>query len=109
MQHHFRVTVRLKNVALSDQVGAQLGRVDQITVVTQGDLAVNTVNQYRLCVDDPAVASRRVPDMPNSDVAGHRVQESLVECLRNLPHGSGQTQPLSVCGGNASALLAAML
>ena len=88
MQHHFRVAVRLKNVALPDQIGTQLGRVDQIAVVTQGDLAMNAVNQYRLRVDDPAIARRRVPDSPTAT--------SPVIEFKNRSSNASETCPMAL-------------
>ena len=64
MQHDLGVAAGLEDGTLPHQIFAQLGRIDEVPVVAEGDLAVRTVDEKRLCIDDLAVARRRVPHVP---------------------------------------------
>ena len=109
MQHDLGVAPRLEDVPPSDQGVAQLGRVDEVPVVAEGDLAVRAVDENRLRVDDLAVARRRVPHVADRRIAAERRQRLLVDGLRHLPHRPRQVQALAVGGGDAGALLPPVL
>ena len=69
VQHDFRVAIGLENAALRDQVRPEFRRVDQIPVVTQRNLAVHTIDENRLRIDDATVAGSGVADVPDRHIA----------------------------------------
>ena len=87
----------------------QLGGVDDIAVVRQGQLAVVAVNQQGLGVTQLAAASGRVPGVPDGHVTDQRIKIGLPKYLGDQPHISMNHHVLAVGGGDASALLAAVL
>ena len=109
MQHDLGVAAGLEDASPPDQIVAQLGCVDEVAVVAEGNLAVDAVDEDRLRVDDPAVARGRVPHVTDGVVTGQRVQRGPVERLRHMPHGPRRVQALAVAGGDAGALLAPVL
>jgi hypothetical protein len=88
---------------------AELPRVDEVAVVRDRDLAVRAVDQERLGVLDLALAGGRVAGVADGDVSRQTLEAVLVEGVGDLPHRPRDAQLLTVGGGDAGALLAAML
>ena len=109
VQDDFGVAAGLKDRAVAHELVAQLEGVDEVAVVAHGDLAVRAVDEEWLRVLELALARGRVACVPDRDVTGKRLQRLFVERLGDLPHRARDAKLLAVGGGNAGALLAAML
>ena len=99
----------LKNRSVADELVAQLERVDEVAVVADGDLTVGAVDEERLGVLELALARGRIARVPDRDVAGERLERLFVERLGDLAHRARDAELLAVGGGNAGALLPAVL
>ena len=109
VQDDLGVAAGLKDGSIAHELVAELEGVDEVAVVAHGDLAVRAVDEEGLRVLEFAFARGRVACVPDRDVTGKRLQRLFVERFRNLPHRSRDAKLLAVGGGNAGALLAAML
>ncbi len=109
VQQHLRVARRLENRSLEDQPIAQFLRVDQVAVVTDGDLAVRAVDQDRLRVLEAAFAGCGVANVPDRARAGQRRKGFFGEIVGDIAHGLVHPQAVAVGCRDADAFLAAML
>ena len=109
VQDDFGVAAGLEDRSVADQLVAQLAGVDEVAVVADGDLAVGAVDEERLRVLELALAGGRVAGVPDRDVAGKRLERLLVERFGDLAHRARDAELLAVGGGDAGALLSAML
>ena len=109
MQDHLGVAVGLENRTGSHQPLARLVGVDDVAVVADADLAVDTVDQDGLRVGQPAFTGRRISRMADGDMSGQRGQCGFVEDVVDVAHLLGDAHPDTVCRGNARAFLSAML
>ena len=109
VQDDFGVAAGLKNRSVADELVAQLERVDEVAVVADGDLAVGAVDEERLRVLELALARGRVARVPDRDVPRKRLKRVLVERFGDLAHRPRDPELLAVGGGNAGALLPAVL
>ena len=109
MQDDLGVAARLEDRAVADELVAQLARVDEIAVVRDGDLSVRAVDQERLRVLELALAGRRVARVADGRCGRQRLERRLVERLGDLAHAARTRIRFAVGGGDAGALLAAVL
>ena len=98
----------LAAVALGDEVD-QLGGVGEVAVVPEGDGAGGRGSERRLRVLPGAATGGRVARVPDGDVPLQGVQRGLVEDLGDEAHVLVDEQLLTVGGGDARRLLAAVL
>ena len=77
--------------------------------MADGDLPVGAVDEERLRVLELALARGRVARVPDRDVPRKRLKRVLVERFGDLAHRPRDPELLAVGGGDAGALLAAML
>ena len=82
----FGVGGRLKDRTGMHECVAQFARVDQIAVVSDGQVAVHAVHDQRLSIGQTAVTSRRIPHVPD---------RRLARQLRNLVVVEGVVDELS--------------
>ena len=91
------------------QLVAQLARVDQVTVVGDGDLSVAAFDEKWLSVLDRAVAGGGISGVADREVAAETVDGLFGEGVGDLAHAAGQTHAMAVAGGDAGAFLSAVL
>ena len=77
--------------------------------MADGDLAVRAVDQDRLGIRELALAGRRVADVADRQRPGQVRQLVVVERVGDVAHRPGHTHLLAVGGGDAGALLPAVL
>ena len=87
----------------------QLKGIDDVAIVSHGQLAVLTFNQERLCVAEFAAATGRVSCMADGHVTHQRIEISLSEDLSNKTHFGMDYNVLSVRSCNSSTLLSSVL
>ena len=109
VQDDFGVARRLEDRSEPDQVVLQLLRVDQVAVVRDRDLPVRAVDEDRLRVGQAAVAGRGVARVADGGVPGERGQALGREDVGDIPHVLGDDHAMTVRGGDAGALLPAVL
>ncbi len=109
MQDHLRVAAGLEDRPVAHELVPQLPRVDQVTVVCDGNLTVCAVDQKRLSVFELAFARRRVARVADRQMARQLLECGLVECFGHLPHRARCTNPGTVGRNDPGTLLAAML
>ena len=109
MQHDLGVAAGLEDRALTNELVAQLAGVHDVAVVADGDLAVRAVDQDRLGIRELALASRRVTDVTDGQRPGQVRQLVVVERFGDVAHRPGHTHVPNVGGGDAGALLPAVL
>ena len=109
VQDDLGVAVGLEDGPLLHQRFAQLGRVDQVTVVADGDRPVDAVDANRLRVGQLAFAGGRIPDVPDRQRPGQPAELRLVEGVGDMAHGPRGEQPGPVGGRDAGALLSPVL
>ena len=76
MQDDFSIAAGLEDRSIADQLVAQLEGVDEVAVVSNGDLAMGAVDEERLRVLELALAGGRIAGVPDCDVAGKRLERS---------------------------------
>ncbi len=96
-------------MALFLEVVAQDLGVDQVAVVTHGERAVSAFDANGLGVLFAAGACRRVAGVADGDMAGKIAEVVLFEDLGDEAHAAVHVDPEAVGGGDAGALLAAVL
>jgi hypothetical protein len=109
VEHHLGIAVALKDRAGAHQPFTNLVRVHDVAVVADADLPVNAVDQNWLRVTELALASRRVPRVPDRKLARELGQRRLVEDVGDVPHLADGADAQPVRGRDTGALLPAML
>jgi len=90
-------------------LAAQFGRIDQRSVVREGEGSVHGFDEERLRIARGGCAHRRVTRMPDRLVAGQRGQGFGSENLREQADILVQAGPLSVGNRDARRFLSAVL
>lgn len=111
MSDELRVGRRLELDALSLKVFAEDAIVDEVAVMGEGDgpTGGGIADQDGLGIADDGAAGGAVASVAYSDVAAQERQIFLVENLGNETHARAYGEVLAIGGGDASALLSAML
>src|SRR5689334_16061480 len=106
MQNNLGVAARLKNRPGAHKAFLELARVDEVAVVTDGDLAVGAVDQNRLRIRQLALAGCRVAHVSNSQTARQMAEGLAVEDVGDVPHAARDAHLRSIRRCNSPALLA---
>ena len=96
------------NVVL-EELGPQLLDVHEVAVVPERDGSRSSVVDQRLRVRPPVRARRRVPRVPDGELARKGLELLLVEDLRHEAHVADDRQPSVVGDSDPGRLLTAML
>ena len=91
------------------QLLAQVQRVGQVAVVADAQRAMHGLDQIGLGVAQVAAAGGGVAVLADGQIALQRPQVVLVEHLMHQPHALVDVGRLAIAGGDACALLAAVL
>ena len=87
----------------------QLLRVDEVAVVGDRDLAVRAVDEDGLRVGQAALTGGRIAVVADGGMPGQRGESVGREDVGDIPHVLGDDDAMAVGGGDAGALLPAML
>src|SRR5580704_6973274 len=109
MQNHFGVARGLEDGPLTLEIAPQLSRVCDIAVVCYRDLSFVAVHQERLRVEQHRVAGGGVAGVADSEIARETGDAFGSEDIRDVTHGFEAADLAAVAGGDARALLAAVL
>ena len=99
----------LEQTALVFEVGAQPGRIHDIAVVRQREVARIVAEQKRLHVLDAAASRCGIAHMTDGHVAPERAERFLLEDLRNEPFALDAAENSVVHAHDAGSLLSAVL
>ena len=109
MKNDFGIGRGLEDGALTDHLVFQLGRIDEVAVVADGNLAVGAVNHERAGVAEPAPARRRVPHVADGHRSDEAAERHFVERVVDVRHGARHVDLTAVRRGDTCALLPAVL
>src|ERR1700692_4669479 len=109
MQNYFGVAGGLEDRALALQVAAPLPGVGDIAVVCYCNLPFIAVHQERLSVEQHRVACRGIAGVADGEIARQTGDAFGSEDIRDVAHGLEAADLATVTGGDARALLAAVL
>ena len=103
------VAVGLKDGTLPNKFVTQLGGINQVAVVTEGDLPVRTINQDRLSIDDAAVAECGIAHVSDCGPSDQRAEHALVENVADVAHRAGLLDATIAGHRDPRALLSSVL
>src|ERR1700730_4331713 len=86
-----------------------LGRVGQVSVVSEADLDFVAVDHNGLGIEQSLVAGSRVARVTDSETAGELREHAGLEDFFDLAHCAVEVELRAVAGDNAGGLLPAML
>ena len=109
VQNDFGIAGRLKDGSFALQIAPQLRRVGDVAVVRHRDLSLVARHQERLRVEQYGIAGGGITRVADRHVAGQACDLLRRENIGDMPHGFGTADLAMVAGGDARALLAAML
>ncbi len=109
MQDDFGVGGRLEDGAIAHHLVLQLAGIDEISVVTDGNLTVSAIDKERAGIGGTTLAGGRIAHVPHGQTSREAAEHGLVEGLVDVGHGARDVQALAVRRGDAGALLSAML
>jgi len=109
VENDFGVAAGLENCTAGFQIAAEFLRVGDVTVVCDGDQALAARDREGLRVQYDGVAGGRVAGMTDGMIAWKFRQNLVGEDVGNVPHRFMGVNLIAVAGGDAGALLAAML
>ena len=109
VEDDFAVGGALEDGAVVFELAAQLGGIDQVAVVRNGERAAAVVDEERLGVGDAVGAGGGIADVAHRHVAGQLVEPVAAEDLVDEPLVLEDLELVAVAGDDPGALLAAML
>ncbi len=109
MDDHFAVRGGLKNRAAALQPFAQLGEVDQVAVVRDGQSAAGVLDHQRLAILERGRALGGVAVVADRQGAFQALDHLAVEDVRDQAHPAMADQRLAVGRDDSSRLLSPML
>src|SRR5690349_20684287 len=110
MDQNLRIHRRGKDRALLLQLVPQLGRVREIAVVRECNVAATESYEDGLRVFDRRGPGRAISRVPNSEASVERTDSSAIEPIRDESHlASDVCAAIVVDGDNPSGLLAPVL
>ena len=109
MHHDFSVAGGLKDGALLLQLGMDFVRVGDVAVVRQRNLALVAFHHDGLRVEQGRIAGGGVARVPDGQRARESREDVAGEEIGDQSHALVKFDPLTVRGGDARRLLAAML
>src|SRR5215470_4802092 len=109
MHDDFGVAVGLKNRAFVFELAAPLGRVGEISVVTDGNFALVAIDHDGLSVEKRFIARRGIAGVADGRGARQLAQDIGLEDLFDFAHGAMGVEFATVARNDAGGFLAAML
>src|ERR1700735_3861123 len=109
MQDYFGIAGGLKNGSLTLQVAPELPRVGDVAVVRHGDLPFVARDEKRLRVQQDGIAGGGITRVADVHVARQTGDLLRRENISHVSHRFGTADFTMIAGGNARALLSAML
>ena len=106
---HLSITGGTENAAGQLYLSAQLARVDKISVVCDGQIALAVGNAYRLCVFTRRMTGCGVTDMSYRNGARHAVQNLLIKHFVDQSDVLMTLDDAVVVDGDAACLLSSVL
>src|ERR1700722_4589253 len=109
MQNHFRIARCLENRAFSFELAAELTRVSNVTVMSDGHIAFIASHRKRLRIQQNGIACGRVAGMADRRFAGEASEDLRRENFGHVTHALMAVNSAPIAGGDSSAFLSAML
>src|SRR5215510_10425244 len=109
VQHDFGVRGRREDRALQFESISGLGRVRQIAIVAERDLAEAAFDQERLRLVDADLPGSRITHMADGRALGQPGEALFLEDVVDVPHPALEAQQRAVGGDYTGRLLAAVL
>src|SRR5258706_2221453 len=109
MQDDLGIRRRLEDGAIANHLLFELGRIDEIAVVADRNLAVGAIDYERTGIDEQPPAGRRVPHVADGHRSDEAAERDLVKRLVDVGHLARDVDLTPVRRRDAGALLAAML
>src|SRR5204862_8271246 len=100
---------RMKECASAYLIVSKRARVDLIAVVSDRDLPLRALYEYRLRIRELAFARGRIADVANRDRPWEVLQLVVVERIGHIPHRSRDADLLKIGGRDPGTFLSAVL